>query len=376
MSEETDNPGRLDAQEYKVDPVNVDVPDASHHEHTKGVRAELLIVQQEIYDDIADNILPNLPTADQKAAMDGANAPAGPNPFATVQDITDSSDLDLKKANNLSDLADDATSRTNLDVYSKGEVDSSQGVQDTAIGLNTAKVTNVSTNLSTTATSTTRTVVSSDGTDAVLPAAVSSGDAGVMTGADKASLDLNTAKVTNVSTNLSTTQTATTVDVVSSDGTDATLPQAIASGNAGVLSGADKQKLDDLSTGVVVPYDQDRVTGVVVLTEGTATCSVTDADVAGNAVSFSLYVDELKKLDFFIPTGSTTIHWMSHEGRFQELSGSFLGTTTSGTFVTETTFAVGAQGFRITISSTDIIIAWKQAAGTTTQMAKAWVLKP
>ena len=45
-------------------------------------------------------------------------------------------------------------------------------------------------------------------------------------------------------TNLSTTQTATTVDVVSSDGTDATLPQAIASGNAGVMSGADKALLD------------------------------------------------------------------------------------------------------------------------------------
>ena len=55
------------------------------------------------------------------------------------------------------------------------------------------------------------------------------------------------AKVTNVDTNLSTTQTTTTVDVVSSDGTDATLPQAIASGNAGVMSGADKAKLDGIS---------------------------------------------------------------------------------------------------------------------------------
>jgi len=50
----------------------------------------------------------------------------------------------------------------------------------------------------------------------------------------------------NTATDLSTTQTATTVDVVSSDGTDATLPQAIASGNAGVMSGADKSKLDGI----------------------------------------------------------------------------------------------------------------------------------
>lgn len=54
----------------------------------------------------------------------------------------------------------------------------------------------------------------------------------------------NNAKVTNVSTNLTTTQTTTTVNVVSSDGTNATLPRAIAGGAAGVLAGADQTKLD------------------------------------------------------------------------------------------------------------------------------------
>lgn len=62
-------------------------------------------------------------------------------------------------------------------------------------------------------------------------------------------VDLNDAKIGNVDTNLTTTQTTTTVDVVSSDGTDATLPQAIASGNAGVMSGADKAKLDGIESG-------------------------------------------------------------------------------------------------------------------------------
>jgi len=62
--------------------------------------------------------------------------------------------------------------------------------------------------------------------------------------AANAAVVLNTAKLTNVSTNLSTTQTTTTVDVVSSDGTDATLPQAISGGNAGVMSGADKALVD------------------------------------------------------------------------------------------------------------------------------------
>jgi hypothetical protein len=69
---------------------------------------------------------------------------------------------------------------------------------------------------------------------------------------DLSDIATNNAKVSNVTTNLSTTQTATTVDVVSSDGTDATLPQAIAGGNAGVLSGADKTKLDGIEAGAEV----------------------------------------------------------------------------------------------------------------------------
>ena len=58
---------------------------------------------------------------------------------------------------------------------------------------------------------------------------------------------LNTAKISNVTTDLSTTTTATTVTVVSSDGTNALLPQATAS-VAGVLSGADKTKIDSINT--------------------------------------------------------------------------------------------------------------------------------
>lgn len=69
----------------------------------------------------------------------------------------------------------------------------------------------------------------------------------ILTAAERAEIAANTLKDTNVTTNLSTTQTATTVDVVSSDGTDATLPEAIAGGNAGVLSGSDKTKLNATS---------------------------------------------------------------------------------------------------------------------------------
>jgi hypothetical protein len=59
---------------------------------------------------------------------------------------------------------------------------------------------NVSTNLTTTAAATTLTVNSSDGTNAILPAATTT-VAGVMTGADKSKLDGIAAGATNVTNN-------------------------------------------------------------------------------------------------------------------------------------------------------------------------------
>jgi hypothetical protein len=65
--------------------------------------------------------------------------------------------------------------------------------------------------------------------------------------ANNSAVALNTAKVSNVSTNLTVgTTTATTLDVNSSDGTNATIPSAIATTAAGLQSGADKAKLDGI----------------------------------------------------------------------------------------------------------------------------------
>jgi hypothetical protein len=60
-------------------------------------------------------------------------------------------------------------------------------------------------------------------------------------------VDLNTAKVSNVSTNLSYTTAATTGTVVSSDGTDATIPAATTT-LAGLLTGTDKTKLNGIES--------------------------------------------------------------------------------------------------------------------------------
>lgn len=64
-----------------------------------------------------------------------------------------------------------------------------QDTQATAINLNTAKETNVTTNLTYNATPINGVVVSSDGTDAVIPLVVANGFAGLQTGADKFKLD-------------------------------------------------------------------------------------------------------------------------------------------------------------------------------------------
>lgn len=109
---------------------------------------------------------------------------------------------------------------------------------------------NVPANLSTTVGASTVTVNSDTGTDATIPAATTT-DAGVMTAADKTKLDgIAAGAQVNVPTNLSTTTSATTLTVNSDTGTDATLPAATTS-VAGVMTAADKTKLDGVASGAV-----------------------------------------------------------------------------------------------------------------------------
>ena len=100
------------------------------------------------------------------------------------------------------------------------------GTQAAAITANTAKVSNVSTNLSYTTAATTGTVVSSDGTNAVIPAATTT-VAGLMTGTDKTKLNgiasgatANAGTVTSVSGSGSLTGTVTTSGSISHLATD------------------------------------------------------------------------------------------------------------------------------------------------------------
>jgi hypothetical protein len=111
---------------------------------------------------------------------------------------------------------------------------------------------NVTTNISTTHAASSVTVNSSDGTNGVINAATTT-LAGVMTGADKTKLDgIAAGAQVNVATNLSLgTLTTTTVPVNSSTGTNVTLP-AVTTTLAGVMTSADKTKLDGIAAGAQV----------------------------------------------------------------------------------------------------------------------------
>jgi hypothetical protein len=109
-------------------------------------------------------------------------------------------------------------------------------------------------------------ITSSTGTGATLSAATTS-LAGVMTSADKTKLDgIAAGAQVNVATNLGYTTAASTGTVTSSTGTSATIPAATTS-LAGLMTSGDKTKLDGIAAGATAN------TGTVTSVSGTGTAS-------------------------------------------------------------------------------------------------------
>ena len=100
-------------------------------------------------------------------------------------------------------------------------------------------------------------ILSNTGADVTLPSA-SQTEAGLQSAADKTKLDgIETGAQVNVDTDLSiANRGADTLDIASSTGTDATLPSATPS-EAGLQSAADKAKLNSISAGAHVNVDTD-----------------------------------------------------------------------------------------------------------------------
>jgi len=129
--------------------------------------------------------------------------------------------------------------------------------QSSAITANTAKNTNVTTDLSISGTTGARTIESSDGTDAIIPIATTD-VSGLLSPGLFDEIDANTAKETNVSTNLSATTAAAQITINSSDGNNVVIAEATNS-IAGLMSTTHHDKLDSLISGIIT---MDGVTSV------------------------------------------------------------------------------------------------------------------
>ena len=148
-------------------------------------------------------------------------------------------------------------------------------------------VSNVSTNLSEgTATNTTVDVDSSDGTNATLESA-SSSRAGLLSKAKFDEIVANSLKTSdinhNVTTNLSIgSVTGNTLDIVSSDGTDATVPAATTD-DAGLLTAAKFDEIEQNTTDIAA-LDSNTVTNITIV-EAPTNVSVQSSDGTNDTIA-------------------------------------------------------------------------------------------
>lgn len=146
------------------------------------------------------------------------------------------------------------------------------------------------TNLGNTTAASTVTVTSSTGTSTTLAAATAS-IAGVMTAADKSKLDGLPSSIP--ATNLGNTTAASTVTITSSTGTSTTLAAATAS-IAGVMTAADKSKLDGLPSSIpATNLGNTQTTTSVTVTSSTGS-STTIAGASGSIAGVMSSADKTK----------------------------------------------------------------------------------
>lgn len=154
------------------------------------------------------------------------------------------------------------------------------------------------TNLDYTPSATNGIVTSDTGTDATIPLVTPTGGtnfAGLMSPGDKTKLDGITAGANvNVDTDITVTQVGDVVTVLSSDGTDDTIAVGTQT-NAGVLSIADKTKLDGIETAADVTDSTNvNAAGAVMESDisGTPSGRIIDDDTMGTASNTTLATSE------------------------------------------------------------------------------------
>ena len=186
-----------------------------------------------------------------------------------------------------------------------------------------------------------------NGTDITLLEA-NTNDAGALSSDKFDEITANTLKETNVTTDISIDQTgASQVVVESSDGTDGTITAATTS-VAGVMTAADKTKLDGIETGAEANVDD------VLTSIGLSANVITYTDEAGNdtTLDLSLYLDD------------TNLARLT--------SGSINGTTGIATFTRDdsSTFTIDMSAFLDAITLNDTLISTSTTEGLTAAQGK------
>ena len=212
-------------------------------------------------------------------------------------------------------------------------------------------VSNVSTNLSEgTSTNTTVDVNSSDGTNATL-ASASTSRAGLLSKAKFDEIEVNNNKVSdinhNVSTDLGITKSATTNIITSSDGTDATITAATTS-NAGLMTKAifDEHVLNNAKNSNVA----ETVTSIALASN---ILTYTDEDGTDTDLDLSLYLDD------------TNLARLT--------SGSLNATTGIATFTRDdaSTFTIDMSAFLDAITLNNTLTSTSTTEGLTAAQGKA-----
>jgi hypothetical protein len=239
-----------------------------------------------------------------------------------------------------------AASTSRAGVMSKAKFDEVEANTTAISGLST----NVVTNLSEGATTTTSVVVeSSDGSDATLLQA-STTRAGVMSSAKFDEVVANTAKVSdinhNVSTNLGITKSATTNVITSSDGNNATITSATTS-NAGLMT---KAIFDEHVVNNAKVSNVDETTTSISLSSNILT--YTDEDGTDTDLDLSLYLDD------------TNLSRLT--------SGSIDGTTGEATFTRSdnSTFTIDMSDFLDAITLNNTLTSTSTTEGLTAAQGK------
>ena len=188
--------------------------------------------------------LPTSDTVDMGSGFKIANS-AGTDQFTVIED----EEIRFEGSGATIVSFDASTQKVTI---SSTDTDTDTVYDDTAIqaevDINTAKVSNVSTNITIAESASTVEVQSSDGSNDSIAAATSS-LAGVMSSADKSKLDsIQAGAQLNLPTNITISEGTSTVEVQSSSGSNDSIAAATSS-LAGVMSSADKSKLDGIETG-------------------------------------------------------------------------------------------------------------------------------